>query len=63
MLKFDDKENETADNGWKGARVFVAISTSGLSASLKPPMKEAIRKPFGEQVYTHFYNSSPGFNA
>jgi TDG/mug DNA glycosylase family protein len=36
--------------GWQGARVFVASSTSGLSASTKPHEKEAIWKPFGEWV-------------
>jgi hypothetical protein len=36
--------------GWEGARVFVATSTSGLSASTKPAEKEAIWRPFGEWV-------------
>lgn len=36
--------------GWDGAWVFVASSTSGLSASLKPAEKEAIWKPFGGWV-------------
>ncbi|KAF3033084.1 hypothetical protein E8E12_003139 [Didymella heteroderae] len=36
--------------GWDGSRVFVATSTSGLAASLKPAEKEAIWKPFGEWV-------------
>lgn len=49
LLKVDDEE-ESVDNGWEGARVFVATSTSGLSASLKPAEKEAIWKPFGEWV-------------
>jgi TDG/mug DNA glycosylase family protein len=35
---------------WKGSRVFVTTSTSGLAASLKPAEKEAIWKPFGEWV-------------
>jgi TDG/mug DNA glycosylase family protein len=35
---------------WKGSRVFVATSTSGLAANLKPAEKEAIWKPFGEWV-------------
>jgi mismatch-specific thymine-DNA glycosylase len=35
---------------WKGAKVFVTTSTSGLAASLKPAEKEAIWKPFGEWV-------------
>ncbi|KAJ4366178.1 uracil DNA N-glycosylase Thp1 [Neocucurbitaria cava] len=37
-------------NIWKGSRVFVTTSTSGLAASLKPAEKEAIWKPFGEWV-------------
>lgn len=37
-------------NEWVGAPVFVASSTSGLSASLRPAEKEAIWKPFGEWV-------------
>lgn len=36
------------ENGWIGSKVFVATSTSGLAASLKPAEKEAIWKPFGE---------------
>ncbi|KAF2182580.1 DNA glycosylase [Zopfia rhizophila CBS 207.26] len=35
---------------WKGSKVFVTTSTSGLAASLKPAEKEAIWKPFGEWV-------------
>ncbi len=55
----DEKDNmgksgadELNDRGqlWRGARVFVACSTSGLSASLRPPEKEAIWKSFGEWV-------------
>lgn len=55
----DEKENmgksdvgELDDNGnvWRGARVFVTTSTSGLSASTRPAEKEAIWKPFGEWV-------------
>ena len=33
---------------WKGARVFVATSTSGLAATLKPKEKEAIWRELGE---------------
>lgn len=46
----DDKERMGKCEGWAGARVFVASSTSGLSASTKPHEKEAIWKPFGEWV-------------
>ncbi|KAF2812899.1 DNA glycosylase [Mytilinidion resinicola] len=42
---------EAEDGGaWAGARVFVATTTSGLAASLKPAEKEAIWRPFGEWV-------------
>jgi mismatch-specific thymine-DNA glycosylase len=52
MGKAMDGEEELDRNGevWKGARVFVTTSTSGLAASLKPAEKEAIWKPFGEWV-------------
>ena len=46
-------EDELVDNGenaWKGARVFVTTSTSGLAANTTPAEKEAIWKPFGEWV-------------
>jgi mismatch-specific thymine-DNA glycosylase len=46
-------ENELIDNDenpWKGSRVFVTTSTSGLAANTKPAEKEAIWKPFGEWV-------------
>lgn len=35
---------------WEGAKVFVASSTSGLSASLRPHEKAAIWLPFGQWV-------------
>ncbi|CZS95132.1 related to G/T mismatch-specific thymine DNA glycosylase [Rhynchosporium graminicola] len=35
---------------WEGALVFVACSTSGLAASLRPPEKEAIWKELGVWV-------------
>ncbi|KAF1813719.1 DNA glycosylase, partial [Eremomyces bilateralis CBS 781.70] len=38
------------EEGWDGARVFVAASTSGVAASLKPAQKEEIWRPFGEWV-------------
>jgi TDG/mug DNA glycosylase family protein len=46
----EDRERMGRCEGWEGARVFVASSTSGLSASTKPHEKEAIWKPFGEWV-------------
>lgn len=48
----DDLEKMGKCDGWDGARVFVASSTSGLSASTKPHEKQAIWKPFGEWVQT-----------
>ncbi|KAF2820316.1 DNA glycosylase [Ophiobolus disseminans] len=52
MGKSKDGVEEMDANGdvWKGAKVFVTTSTSGLAASLKPAEKEAIWKPFGEWV-------------
>jgi mismatch-specific thymine-DNA glycosylase len=52
MGKSKDGEEELDGDGeiWKGAKVFVTTSTSGLAASLKPAEKEAIWKPFGEWV-------------
>ncbi|KAF2450473.1 DNA glycosylase [Karstenula rhodostoma CBS 690.94] len=38
------------EEGWKGSKVFVTTSTSGLAANLKPAEKEAIWRPFGEWV-------------
>jgi TDG/mug DNA glycosylase family protein len=48
----DEKERMGRVDGdeWEGARVFVATSTSGLSASTKPAEKEAIWRPFGQWV-------------
>lgn len=46
------KEEVLDDKGevWKGSKVFVTTSTSGLAANLKLAEKEAIWKPFGEWV-------------
>jgi mismatch-specific thymine-DNA glycosylase len=46
----DEEGNMGKQGDWEGSRVFVATSTSGLAASLKPAEKEAIWKPFGEWV-------------
>lgn len=48
----DEAENMgTGDgDGWRGSRVFVACSTSGISASLRPAEREAIWRPLGEWV-------------
>ncbi|TKA78618.1 hypothetical protein B0A49_02104 [Cryomyces minteri] len=48
--KSEGEEVDGEGNLWKGAKVFVATSTSGLSASTRPAEKEAIWKPFGEWV-------------
>lgn len=45
----EEKEMERG-KVWKGSRVFVTTSTSGLAANLKPAEKEAIWRPFGEWV-------------
>ncbi|CAK7205200.1 uracil DNA N-glycosylase Thp1 [Sporothrix eucalyptigena] len=50
-----DEETVTEDGvrldpDWKGARVFVASSTSGLAATLLPAQKEAIWRQLGEWV-------------
>ncbi|KAK7540863.1 G/U mismatch-specific DNA glycosylase [Phyllosticta citribraziliensis] len=51
MGKSDAEEEDGQDDAaWTGARVFVASSTSGLSASTKPAEKEEIWRPFGEWV-------------
>jgi mismatch-specific thymine-DNA glycosylase len=52
MGKSEDGEEELDADGnvWKGSKVFVTTSTSGLAANLKPAEKEAIWKPFGEWV-------------
>ena len=38
------------DDIWEGARVFVATSTSGLAAGMRPPEKEAVWRLLGEWV-------------
>ncbi|KAK4193402.1 hydrolase-like protein [Podospora australis] len=44
----EGEEGETKTKEWKGARVFVATSTSGLAATLKPKEKEEIWKELGD---------------
>jgi TDG/mug DNA glycosylase family protein len=45
-------EGEIGHDGspWRGSKVFVTTSTSGLAANLKPAEKEEIWRPFGEWV-------------
>jgi TDG/mug DNA glycosylase family protein len=43
------EREETVDDGpWEGARIFVATSTSGLAATLRPEEKERIWKILGD---------------
>lgn len=44
----DEAYNLGVNKDWNGARVFVAASTSGLSASLSPAEKEAIWASLGD---------------
>jgi len=52
----DEKENmgtiKTTDNedGWQGAKLFVATTTSGLAAGMRPHEKEEVWKGLGEWV-------------
>ena len=47
----DEKENMGAIKGeWKGARVFVATTTSGLAASMSLAEKESIWNQLGDWV-------------
>ena len=50
MGKSEEEVLDDNGNVWRGTRVFVTTSTSGLAASLKPAEKEAIWRPFGEWV-------------
>lgn len=50
MGRVTENKAGSDEQAWDGARVFVATSTSGLSASLRPAEKEAIWKPFGDWV-------------
>ncbi|KAF2970081.1 hypothetical protein GQX73_g3581 [Xylaria multiplex] len=44
----ESEKNDTEDAPWKGSRIFVATSTSGLAASLRPEEKERIWKILGD---------------
>ncbi|KAK4147797.1 hydrolase-like protein [Dichotomopilus funicola] len=49
VQKEEEKEDGVVYNpNWKGARLFVATSTSGLAATLKPQEKEEIWKQLGD---------------
>ncbi|EAA34754.1 DNA glycosylase [Neurospora crassa] len=46
----EEMDTTTAGGGWKGARVFVATSTSGLAATVGRAEKERIWRELGEWV-------------
>lgn len=46
----DEGERFAPEEGWRGARVFVAASTSGLAATLAPAEKERIWRELGAWV-------------
>ncbi len=48
VVEDDDAESEGGRGRWPGARVFVASSTSGLAATLRPEEKERIWKELGD---------------
>ncbi|RYC65815.1 hypothetical protein CHU98_g364 [Xylaria longipes] len=43
-----ERRGKVDDGPWEGARIFVATSTSGLAASLRPEEKERIWKILGD---------------
>jgi mismatch-specific thymine-DNA glycosylase len=45
-----ERENMGRCEGWEGAPVFVATTTSGLAAGMRPPEKEAIWAELGRWV-------------
>ena len=53
---WQDKEQNMGkvegDTAWQGSKVFVASSTSGQAASMKPEEKERIWRPLGEWIAT-----------
>ncbi|KAI0533687.1 DNA glycosylase [Xylaria digitata] len=44
----ESERNDAEDGPWEGSRIFVATSTSGLAASLRPEEKERIWKILGD---------------
>jgi thymine-DNA glycosylase len=46
----EESESMGESEGWEGTKVFVACSTSGLSASLLPAEKERIWRELGVWV-------------
>jgi G:T/U-mismatch repair DNA glycosylase len=49
-LKSEEEEEEDAGDSWKGAKVFVATSTSGLAATPTPAEKQRIWRELGVWV-------------
>lgn len=45
-----DGDGDGEEEGWEGARVFVATTTSGLAAGMRPWEKEEVWRPLGEWV-------------
>lgn len=45
-----DGERMGGGEGWEGARVFVATTTSGLAAGMRPKEKEEVWRGLGEWV-------------
>lgn len=43
-------EIDAAEKPWRGSRVFVATTTSGLAASMRPAEREAVWKVLGEYM-------------
>ena len=43
-------ESRKGENGWSGARVFVATTTSGLAAGMRPHEKKEVWRGLGEWV-------------
>ena len=43
-------DQEMGSEAWPGSRIFVATSTSGLAAGMKPAEKEAVWKELGDWV-------------
>ena len=46
----DERERMGRGDGWDGSRVFVATTTSGVAANMRPQEKEAIWNTLGEWV-------------
>ena len=56
-------DEETGQVEWHGARTFVATTTSGLAAGMRPPEKEAIWKELGDWVVARRRNEKGTFES